>query len=549
MKKRIMLGCAAGLLSLAATAQDETMPAEDHGDGAASETATAPESGGNAWTDLQGRIYVTPSLSWVIADSGRQTDDGQALSLAVGRPWGEVFALEAFAQYNRFDHEQGSGTTKLLGLGVNSLFFPTKKVPAYLLLGAGYGDVSSHPGGDRNYGTLLLNVGGGYWWKPFDLLFKGVSLRTEAVYRLDAHNDRRTGTTVANGRKDFGDIVLSVGLNIPIGEVAAPPPAPAEPVEVVPVVAPADSDGDGVTDDLDQCPDTPAGTAVDANGCPAAAAPASTCKAPEPGEKLDLAGCGTGDVIVLKGVNFDFNKDRLTPNARTILDGVGEALKASPATNVELGGHTDGKGSDAYNQNLSERRACSVARYLSAQGIGGDRMTPTGYGESKPVADNETDEGREQNRRVELKILDGTGSGLGACRGGAAALAQKAEPAAAAPAPTEETPEAAPAAPEVTGDALSESSPLTGSAPASGATESSSPAETPPPEPASTPASAPAPTQAQTSPAASGGSMQMVPESDVFGASSPSSSTPAPAPHSSDATQMVPESEVFGGGK
>lgn len=588
MKTRILLGCAAGLLSLAATAQDETAPAETGGpssesvtapaetEGASSEPATAPESSGNAWTALQGRYYVTPSLSWVIADSGRQADDGQALTLAVGRPFGEVFALEAFAQYNRFDHEEGSGTTDLIGLGVNSLFFPTNKVPAYLLVGAGYGDVSSHPGGDKSYGSLLLNVGGGYWWKPFDFLFKGVSLRTEAVYRLDAHNDRRTGADVNNGRKDFGDILLSLGLNIPIGEVAAPPPPAAEPVEVVPVMSPWDSDGDGVPDDLDQCPDTPAGTAVDANGCPAAAAPASTCKAPEPGEKLNLAGCGTGDIIVLKGVNFDFDKDRLTVNAKTILDGVGEALKASPATNVELGGHTDGKGSDDYNRRLSDRRACSVARYLSAQGIAGQRMTPTGYGESKPVADNETDEGREQNRRVELKILDGAGTGLGSCRSGAATPAPKAAPSP-AESPAEATQEAAPAAPATTGEAPSapsppaaEPTPPADSAPTPEAAALAPPTEAPPPVPPSTPP-APAPAPAGTPPpAVSSESMQMVPAGDVFGASAPAGATsarpsgaakmvsedevfgtsaPVAAPKAppSSSTQMVPENEVFGG--
>lgn len=553
--KRIILGCAAGLLSLAASAQEEALPVEAGETASEEAPAATAEPEGNAWTALQDRYYVTPSLSWVFADSGRQTDDGQALTFAVGRRLGETFALEGFAQYNRFDHEQGSGTADLIGLGVNSLIFPTHKAAAYLLLGAGYGDVRSHPGGDEGYGALLLNVGGGYWWKPFDLLFKGISLRTEAVYRLDAHNDRRTGTTVANGRKDFGDILFTVGLNIPIGEAAVPvPPPPLEPVEVVPAVSPPDSDGDGVADELDQCPDTPAGTAVDENGCPLAAAAASTCKAPEPGEKLDLAGCGTGDVIVLKGVNFDFNMDRLTVNARSLLDGVGEALKASPATNVELGGHTDGKGSDSYNQRLSERRACSVARYLNGEGIAEGRMTPSGYGESRPVADNETDEGREQNRRVELKILDGAGAGLGSCRSAAATPmpTPRTEPPA-AEAPVEATHEAAPAALEITGDAPSEPSPPSEgeSLPAAGAAESA-----PPSEPSSTPPAPVSATPAETPAAVSSESMQMVPEGDVFGASPPSpsapGSSPAPeaapkAPPPSDATQMVPESEVFGG--
>lgn len=104
--------------------------------------------------------------------------------------------LEAFTQWQRFDHEQGSDSADLLGLGVNGLFFPARQQPAYLLLGAGYADVSSHPGGDADYGALLLNVGGGYWWEPFSLGFlRNVRLRTDALRRLDAHNDSRTGVT------------------------------------------------------------------------------------------------------------------------------------------------------------------------------------------------------------------------------------------------------------------------------------------------------------------------------------------------------------------
>ena len=110
---------------------------------------------------------------------------------------------------------------------------------------------------------------------------------------------------------------------------------------------------------------------------------------------------------MLRGVNFEFDKARLTANARGILDNVGDALTKAPEIKVEIGGHTDSKGSDEYNQKLSERRAKSVVEYLTSKGIAGGRMTSVGYGESKPVADNATDEGRELNRRVELKVTEG----------------------------------------------------------------------------------------------------------------------------------------------
>ena len=203
-----------------------------------------------------------------------------------------------------------------------------------------------------------------------------------------------------------------------------PPPPPVEPAPAAVVAPPPDADGDGVPDERDQCPNTPAGTQVDDKGCPLA----PPCKTPEAGERVSLAGCGTGDVIVLRGVNFEFDKSRLTQNAKIILDGVADELVANPQIKIELSGHTDAKGSDEYNQKLSESRARSVLQYLSEKGVASDRMTAAGYGESKPIADNETDEGRELNRRVELRVVGTDAVATGA---GDVATVPAAEPAAA----------------------------------------------------------------------------------------------------------------------
>ena len=86
-----------------------------------------------------------------------------------------------------------------------------------------------------------------------------------------------------------------------------------------------------------------------------------------------------------------------------------EALESRPDIEVEVGGHTDGKGSDSYNAGLSDRRAKSVKTYLTGKGIAPGRMTSVGYGELQPIATNETDEGREINRRVELKVTKSDG--------------------------------------------------------------------------------------------------------------------------------------------
>src|SRR3569623_454266 len=119
----------------------------------------------------------------------------------------------------------------------------------------------------------------------------------------------------------------------------------------------------------------------------------TACQMPESGQTISLEGCKMGDTVVLHGVNFEFNKATLTLNAKSLLDKVADALIARPDIKVEIDGHTDGKGTDAYIQPLSENRAKSVAFYLATKGVDKDRMTAKGFGKSMPIAHNSTDEG------------------------------------------------------------------------------------------------------------------------------------------------------------
>jgi len=150
----------------------------------------------------------------------------------------------------------------------------------------------------------------------------------------------------------------------------------------VAAAAPAvDSDGDGVTDDLDKCPDSPADKPVDADGC-------------------------TIESVVLKNVNFESNSSELTSGSSESLDKAVDAMNKYPGLRIEIQAHTDNMGDAAYNQSLSEQRAESVRNYMVDKGIAADRMQAKGYGESQPIADNDTREGRAKNRRVELKIIE-----------------------------------------------------------------------------------------------------------------------------------------------
>ncbi|MEN8162083.1 MAG: OmpA family protein [Myxococcota bacterium] len=108
--------------------------------------------------------------------------------------------------------------------------------------------------------------------------------------------------------------------------------------------------------------------------------------------------------IILRGVNFDFDKSDIRADAAVILDEAASILNANPGKAVRVEGHTDSIGTDVYNQGLSERRAASVKDYLAGQGVDGTRLSTAGFGESNPIAANDTQDGRALNRRVELNL-------------------------------------------------------------------------------------------------------------------------------------------------
>jgi OOP family OmpA-OmpF porin len=106
---------------------------------------------------------------------------------------------------------------------------------------------------------------------------------------------------------------------------------------------------------------------------------------------------------------IELNSAELTVESRPILTRVAENLKKYPRLRVELQGHTDSSGSDEYNLKLSERRANAVREYLISQGVSSQQLLARGYGETQPIADNSTAEGRAQNRRVVMKVLENPG--------------------------------------------------------------------------------------------------------------------------------------------
>lgn len=212
------------------------------------------------------------------------------------------------------------------------------------------------------------------------------AMRAEAErYRIDdgVGNDGDIDLFSLGALFAFGGRVVARAVPV----ASAPPPAPMpEPTPPPPPPAPPrDSDNDGVTDDIDRCPGTPPGVAVDAFGCP-------------------LKGS-----ITLEGISFEYNSALLTAESRKILEELAANLKKYPRLRIELQGHTDSVGSDSYNRSLSQRRAEAVRTYLIERGVSADRLTARGYGEAQPIESNDTDAGRARNRRVVMDVIANPG--------------------------------------------------------------------------------------------------------------------------------------------
>lgn len=322
------------------------------------------------------RFYAAPMLSYVLADDARNAEDGWGGTLAVGKRLLPRFELELRGSYLKYEGKDIP--RELLGNVLCGLLPCEDRYPDHELSAGGIGGnlFLSPTGrglflhGDAQYGeSEIYNAGLGVQFG------RETMVRIEALYHWDSDD-----TT-------FEEVQLNLGLRIPLGRRAASPPPPApEPVQVVPP---------------QPAPPPPVPPAAPAPP----PKPLPPCEMPDSGSALSLEGCESGDRFVLHGVNFEFDQSRLTINAKTLLDHVADALRARPDIRVRINGHTDALGAEDYNQDLSQRRAQAVADYLVSRGIGAERLSSAGFGETLPIADNADEEGRELNRRVELQVL------------------------------------------------------------------------------------------------------------------------------------------------
>lgn len=361
--------------------------------------------------------YLAPAFVYTDDGVDRLVDDGASGGqIALGHFISDYLAIEGLVGFSSLN---GVDDLNLLEVGVNGLLMANRNgtLAPYLLAGVGYLNVDSEIYSDDS--QTAYSYGAGLQWR---LGARPMAARLE--YRVRDASEKGL---------DFDDAIISLGIRFDFGRTEMPTPAVAP--------QPQDSDGDGVNDTLDQCPNTPAGERVDARGCPldsdgdgvsdsadacpntvrGAAVDARGCELDDDGDgivnrldrcpntpagvRVDVNGCEIRDVIDLPGVNFETNSDRLLPGAETVLGDAAATLRRYPDLVVEVAGHTDSQGADDYNAGLSERRALTVRDYLVRAGVPGTQLSVRGYGESMPVADNGTADGRARNRRVELRIV------------------------------------------------------------------------------------------------------------------------------------------------
>jgi OOP family OmpA-OmpF porin len=320
-----------------------------------------------------GQAYITPMATYINPDgnvSGDELEDGvKGGTLAVGFALEDHWNVELALQSLSLDGETTSVSLDQTAVSLNVLnvYNRAGRFSPYLLGGVGIvnDDAGGFVGDEDNF---QAQGGVGLFT---DILGERVALRSEVLYRwVDATDS-------------LGDWLVNVGVQVALGTkaepVAAAPVAAAAPPPPPPPPPPADSDGDGVPDDKDQCPDTPKGDRVGPQGC--------TCD-------------------VTRQVQFAFNSAELTDEGRATLDEVAETLTRLKFISGTVIGHTDSIGTEEFNQRLSERRAATVAQYLEAKGVAPGRLAVSGKGESQPIADNATREGRALNRRVVLRRTD-----------------------------------------------------------------------------------------------------------------------------------------------
>jgi OOP family OmpA-OmpF porin len=347
-----------------------------------------------------GQWYGTVMGTYMNPDNDRNLKDGlRGGQLGVGRAFSDHINAELDLDY--FDAKgDGGPDTSFTGISANGMYLWNREGSFTQYILGGIGALKTDPDGFGSQTRTQLQAGPGFL---YDLGSDRLSLRAEVLGRW------------ADGSPDSStDLLVNVGVQFAFGSTGSKKAAAATTAAVataaVVATAPADDDNDGVSNAQDNCPGTPAGTAVDAQGCELDGdkdgVPDSKDLCPESsmGAAVNAKGCLVQ--LQLDSATFASGSAQLSAEGRKNLGTAVAPLNQVPASVVLIEGYTDSSGSAELNQKLSEQRAAAAKDFLVSQGIAASRITTVGRGESDPIASNDTAEGKAANRRVVLRVTD-----------------------------------------------------------------------------------------------------------------------------------------------
>ena len=393
-----------------------------------------------------GAYSISPYIGMYKFEGNLDLDSGPTYGVRLGYDFTKHFGLEADLGYmdTKYTEFAPDRYTDVYNYRLEALyhFFPDKKLVPFVAAGIG-GQSMNYKNTSKSNST---HFAGDYGVGLKYFLTENVALRTDLRHILGF-------ASIENNLAWTFGLTFLFGGSKPVAEKTVVREAAAAPVVLdtdgdgVPNDrdkcldtpagvkvdldgCPLDMDGDGVYDYLDKCPDTPRGVKVDANGCPLDTDGDGVydyldkCPGTKKGVKVDANGCPPPKAaearvapkaaataiekqIVEKGrvtlnVQFDTNKAVVKPAYEKDIRELADAMTAHPELKIMIEGHTDSVGADKYNMNLSQKRADAIKNVLVKKyKVDPARLTAKGFGETKPIADNKTKAGRQQNRRVE----------------------------------------------------------------------------------------------------------------------------------------------------
>ena len=394
---------------------------------------------GSAGAEMKaGDISISPQIGGYVFDDDRHIKSDPVYGLGLGYNITDRIGVEGVINYVDGEMKSIGTDAEVFLYRLDGLYHFILDKGVYPYVAAGMGVISIDKKGIDDDNDFIFNYGGGIKFLIKERMYVRGDVRNVLAFNGDTNSD----------------LIYTVGLTFLLGKKAAPPmdsdgdgvldsddqcPGTPQGVAVDSKGCPLDSDGDGVYDYKDKCPGTPAGVAVNSDGCPRdsdgdgvydhldkcpgtpAGAPVDSdgcpldsdgdgvydyfdqCPDTPEGIAVDSKGCPLPmkkEVRMELAVEFAFDSAVVKTIYADHITKVANFLKAYPDAWAEIEGHTDSKGSDEYNLRLSQKRAINVMKELIKHGIDAAYLIAKGYGESRPIADNSTEEGRQKNRRV-----------------------------------------------------------------------------------------------------------------------------------------------------